>query len=80
MTAQLAMPYPLTRMLEHLELDLDRCFRLTPGGMEDAMQTCLTCRFFEACDYNSESRYFVCPNRDTLDRLNDMLIEGLKRA
>ncbi len=80
MTAQLAMPYPLTRMLEYLELDLDRCFKSMPGGMEDAMQACLTCKFFYSCDDNSESRYFVCPNRDLFDRLDDMQSQGLRRA
>ncbi len=80
MTAQLAMPYPLTRMLEYLELDLDRCCKFMPGGMEDAMQTCMTCTFLHACDYNTESRYFVCPNRDLLDRLGDMQNERLRSA
>lgn len=80
MTAQLAMPYPLTRMLEHLELNIERCFKLMPSDMEDAMQVCLTCTFSHACDYNSESRYFVCPNRGILDRLDDMQSEGLRSA
>ncbi len=71
MTAQLTMPYPLQQMLGHLDLDVDRCFRAMPQDMEDAMQKCYMCPYFRICDYDSESRYFLCPNRDLLDCLED---------
>ncbi len=72
MVAQLAMPYPLKRMFGHLKLDIERSFKLMPEKMEDAIQSCLMCKFFHTCDYDSESRYFLCPNRDLFDQLEDL--------
>ena len=69
MDAQLAMPYPLEKMLEHLNLDVGRSFDLMPEKMEDAMVRCRMCENFCSCDEDVESRYFLCPNRDILDWL-----------
>ncbi len=69
MVAQLTIPCALEKMLEHVSLDIERCFELMPEAMEDAMTTCQMCRKSPSCDENVESRYFVCPNRDLLDRL-----------
>lgn len=72
MVAQQVTPDPLKRMLEHLNIDIERAFRLMPEQMEDAMQKCLTCEMFLSCDDDVESRYFICANRDLLDRLEDL--------
>jgi hypothetical protein len=32
------------------------------------------CKWFDNCDYNVESRYFLCPNRDFFDQLE--LLQG----
>ena len=72
MVAQQVMPDSLKRMLEHLNIDIERAFRLMPEQMEDAMQKCLTCEMFLSCDDDVESRYFICANRDLLDRLEDL--------
>ncbi len=69
MTAQWAMPYPLEKMFEHLDLDIARGFQTVPVLMEEAMAACRTCKMFDNCDYNVESRYFMCPNRDLYDQL-----------
>ena len=69
MVAQLAMPYPMEKMLAHLNLDIERSFEMVPEEMEDAMTKCRTCKAFHLCDEDMESRYFVCPNRNLLDRL-----------
>ena len=72
MVAQHVMPDPLKRMVEHLNIDIKRGFRLMPEQMEDAMQKCLACELFLSCDDDVESRYFICANRDLLDRLEDL--------
>lgn len=72
MVAQQVMPDPLKRMLEHLNIDIERAFRLMPEQMEDAMLKCLTCKLFLSCEDDAESRYFICANRDLLDRLEDL--------
>ncbi len=72
MCAQQTLPFPLHRMFEHLAVDIGRSFELMPEKMQDAMQTCVVCDKFHMCDYNSESRYFRCPNRGLLDELEDM--------
>ncbi len=72
MVAQQVMPDPLKRMLEHLNIDIERAFRLMPEQMEDAMQKCLRCKRFLSCDDDVEGRYFICANRDLLDRLEDL--------
>ncbi len=69
MDAQLAMPYPMEKMLGHLNLDVGRSFELMPVMMEDAMVTCRMCERFSTCDENVESLYFVCPNRNLFDQL-----------
>ncbi len=69
MDAQLAMPYPLEKMLGYLNLDIERGFESMPEKMEDAMVRCHRCEMFCTCDENVESRYFLCPNRNLLDRL-----------
>ncbi len=74
MDAQLAMPYPLEKMLGHLSLDVGRSFESMPEKMESAMVRCRTCEMFCTCDEDVESCYFLCPNRDILDRLE--LIQG----
>ncbi len=72
MVAQQVMPDPLKRMLEHLNINIERAFRLMPEQMEDAMQKCLTCEKYLSCDDDVESHYFICANRDILDRLEDL--------
>jgi len=69
MVAQVAMPYPLEKMLGHLNLDIERSFESMPEMMESAMVRCRQCEMFCACDEDVESRYFACPNRDFLDWL-----------
>ncbi len=69
MAAQWAMPYPLQKMFEHLDLDIARGFQTVPVLMEEAMAACRMCKMFGNCDYNVESRYFLCPNRGLLDQL-----------
>ncbi len=73
MIAEYVMPYPLMRMLEHLNIDIERSFELMPEKMEDAMLTCRRCEMFVTCDELVESRYFICPIRDLLDQLEDLL-------
>ncbi len=72
MVVQQVIPDPLKRMLEHLNIDIERAFRLIPEQMEDAMKRCLTCEKFLSCDDDVESRYFICTNRDLLDRLENL--------
>ena len=69
MAAQWAMPYSLERMFEHLDLDIARGFQTAPVLMEEAMTACRMCKYFDNCDYDVESRYFLCPNRDLFDQL-----------
>ena len=69
MAAKLAMPYPLEKMFEHLDLDIARGFQMSPVLMEEAMVACRICKMFDNCDYKVESRYFLCPNRDRFDQL-----------
>ncbi len=69
MAAQWAMPCPLEKMFEHLDLDIARGFQTVPMLMEEAMATCRTCKMLNNCDHDIESRYFLCPNRDILDEL-----------
>jgi hypothetical protein len=69
MAAQVAMPYPLRKMFEYLDLDKTRGFQTVPLMMEEAMVACRMCKLFDNCDDLVESRYFQCPNRDLLDRL-----------
>ena len=69
MVVQIPLPYPLERMFEHLELDVEWSFKLLPELMRDAVVDCQNCRTFHTCDYNVESRYFQCPNRTLLDQL-----------
>ncbi len=76
MAAQYAMPYPLERMLEHLDIDIERSFELRPEKMANAIIVCRQCKMFHTCDYDVESRYFICPNRDLLDQLEDLLDEN----
>jgi len=74
MHTHLPLPLPLRRMFEHLHVDIKRSFQIVPQEMKDAMQTCASCEKFHMCDYDSESRYFRCPNRDLFDQLEDMEI------
>ncbi len=69
MIAQPVMPDPLKRMLKHLDIDIQQGFESMPEGMEEAMLSCRRCKFFDTCDYDTESRYFLCPNRDIFDQL-----------
>lgn len=73
MTLQSTMPYPLGCMLEYLDIDIERSIKLMPEEMQAATERCRQCDKFLACDFNVESRYFLCPNRGLLDRLEDML-------
>ena len=50
MAAQLAMPYPLEKMFEHLDLDIARGFQTVPVLMEEAMTACQMCKWFKNCD------------------------------
>ncbi len=72
MDAQLTMPYPLEKMLGHLNLNAGRSFESMPEKMEDAMVKCRKCEKFCTCDESPESRYFLCPNRNLLDRLESL--------
>jgi len=72
MVAQMAMPTPMRQMLGYLNINIERGFETMPEKMEDGMLTCMTCEMFHTCDYDVESRYFVCPNRDLFDRLEDL--------
>ncbi len=74
MTAQWAMPYPLEKMFEHLDLDIARGFQTVPVRMEEAIAACRMCKMLDNCDYDVESRYFSCPNRDVFDQLE--LLQG----
>ena len=67
------MPYPLSCMFEHLDIDIGRSIKLMPEEMQAATERCRQCNKFRACDFNVESRYFQCPNRDLLDLLEEML-------
>ncbi len=69
MDTQLAMPYPMEKMLGHLNLDIERSFEAMPEMMEDAMVRCRMCEMYCTCDEDVESRYFVCPNRNLFDQL-----------
>jgi hypothetical protein len=69
MAAQLTMPYPLEKMFEHLDLDIARGFQTEPVLMEEATVVCRMCKMSNSCDYDVESRYFLCPNRDLFDQL-----------
>jgi len=69
MAGKFAMPYPLEKMFEHLDLDIARAFRTSPVLMKEATVTCRMCKMFNKCDYEVESRYFLCPNRDAFDQL-----------
>ena len=72
MVAQLAMPTPMKQMLGHLNINIERSFEAMPERMEDAMLTCMTCEMFHNCDYDVESRYFMCPNRELFDWLEGL--------
>jgi len=76
MVAQIAMPTPMRQMLGHLNINIDYGFGVMPEKMEDAMQTCMTCKMFHTCDYDVESRYFMCPNRKFFDRLESLKEEN----
>lgn len=69
MAAKLAMPNPLEKMFEHLDLDIARGIQTSPVLMEEATVACRMCEMFDNCDYDVESRYFLCPNRDRFDQL-----------
>ena len=73
MTQRSMMPNPLSRMLEHLDIDPERSIRLMPEEMHAAAEECRQCDKFHTCDFNVESRYFLCPNRELLDRLEEIL-------
>ena len=62
----------MVRMLEHLEIDSEIGFALMPEKMADAVVRCRTCKHFHTCDYDVESRYFRCRNRDLFDHLEDL--------
>jgi hypothetical protein len=72
MVDQIPLPYPLEKMFEHLDLDIEWSFELLPTLMRDAVVDCQNCRMFQACDYDVESRYFLCPNRNLLDQLEQL--------
>ncbi len=69
MAARLAMPYPLEKMFAHLDLDVARGFQAEPVLMHEAIVACRMCKMFDTCDYDVESRYFLCPSRDLFDQL-----------
>ncbi len=73
MSIQSTMPYPLGCMFEFLDIDIERSITLLPEEMQAATLKCRLCDKFHTCDFNVESRYFNCPNRDLLDRLEVML-------
>lgn len=73
MTLRSAMPYPLHRMFEYLDIDIERSSKLMPEEMREATERCRRCDKFRACDFDVESRYFRCPNRKLLDQLEEML-------
>ena len=69
MAVKSAMPYPLKKMFEHLDLDIALGFQTSPMLMDEATDACQKCKNFDTCDYDAESRYFLCPNRDFFDQL-----------
>lgn len=69
MNAQPALPLPMQRMLELLNIDIALGFETMPEEMESAIVRCLMCSGSSFCDDDTESRYFLCANRDFLDRL-----------
>lgn len=73
MTMKSTIPHPLGCMLEYLGIDIERSIKLMPEDMRLANERCRRCDKFRACDFNVESRYFLCPNRDLLDRLEEIL-------
>ena len=64
----------MRRMFEHLKIDIEHALSILPKDMVESIETCRECKFFERCDYDVESRYFRCPNRDLLERLEDLLL------
>ena len=70
---KLKLPYPMLRMFEHLDIDVEASEKLIPKQVEHAIRTCEVCKAFHQCDYDVESRYFTCPNRDIFDQLEDLL-------
>jgi hypothetical protein len=73
MAMELTMPRPLGCMLEYLDIDIERSIKLMPNEMQAATERCRQCDKYNACDFNVESRYFLCPNRGLLDQLEEML-------
>jgi len=71
MDTQHTVPLPLRRMFEHLDVNIEHSFQRMPNQMKNAMHTCEVCDKFCRCDYDTESRYFRCPNRDFLDILEE---------
>jgi hypothetical protein len=71
MISQQVVPLPLRRMFDHLDVSIEHSFQLKPVQMKEAMVKCQQCGKFFRCDYDTESRYFRCPNRDLLDDLED---------
>lgn len=69
MATPITIPEPLVKMFEHLELDIERGLELLPANMADAITNCRVCNAAQTCDYDVESRYFRCPNRELLDNL-----------
>lgn len=72
MVTQLAMPYPLKRMFEYLDLDIERSFETMQEMMEHAKVKCRMCKICFSCDVDLEKHYFHCPNRRLLDHLERM--------
>ena len=73
MTMRSAMPYPLHRMFEYLDIDIERSLKLMPNEIRVATDRCRRCDKFQACDFDVEVRYFRCPNRELLDLLEERL-------
>jgi len=72
MDSQPALPLPLRQMFKYLEIDIKRSFQIMPESMKNAVVACQSCEKFHVCDYDSESRYFRCPNRSLLDQLEEL--------
>jgi len=72
MIAQPVMPFPMVRMLEYLKIDSALGFDLMAEKMAAAIVRCRMCTKRHTCDYDVESRYFRCPNRELFDQLEDL--------
>ncbi len=46
-----------------------KSIEMMPKEIEKALCECLMCEVFLSCDYNLDGKYYVCPNRDFIERV-----------